>query len=153
MASTNRTPNLGLSKWIESDRPKRVDFVSDNSIIDSVLGSHIRDTASHLTQSEKNRVNEPFEITIAYGTGESSTNIRFDFEPSLVIAIKKNAPVLEYTNSKNIINSAIATKHGVTSGIALDSDLVTLYQGAVQDTSFFNNMNEQYAQYVIVAFK
>lgn len=153
MASTNRTPNLGLSNWLETDRPKRVDFVSDNSIIDSVLGSHISDTTAHLTQSEKNRLSEPFTVTIAYGTGESSSSIRFDFEPSLVIAFRKNGPVSEYSSSKNRINTAIATKRGTTNGIALSSDLVTLYQGAIPDTNYFNNMNEQYAQYVLVAFK
>ncbi len=153
MASTNRTPNLGLSSWLESDRPKRVDFVSDNSIIDSVLGTHISDSTSHLTQSEKNKVSEPFTVTTAYGTGESSTSIRFDFEPSLVIAFKKNSPFSEYTSTKNRINSAIATRRGATGGIALSNDLVTLYQGDVPDTSYYNNMNEQYAQYVVIAFK
>ncbi len=153
MASTNRTPNLGLNSWLETDRPKRVDFVSDNSIIDSVLGSHITDTVSHLTQSEKNKVDEPFKVTIAYGTGESSTGIHLDFEPSLVIAFKKDGPLFEYANAKNKINSAIATKRGSSNGIALSSDLVTLYQGAVPDTSYINNMNELYAQYIVIAFK
>ena len=41
MASSQFTTNLGLCNWLESDRPKRADFVSDNGIIDSVLGGHL----------------------------------------------------------------------------------------------------------------
>ena len=153
MASTNTTPNLGLNSWIASDRPKRVDFVSDNNIIDSALGSHLNDASAHLTQSEKAKVNEPFSVCVIYGDGSSSTNFRFDFDPSFVIAFKINAPASEYSNSKNIINSAFATKRGVSRGIALSDNLVTLYQGAVPDTDYFNNMNEEHSQYVVIAFK
>ena len=75
MASTNKTPNLRLNSWLDSDRPKRMDFVSDNNIIDSTLGTHLNDSTSHLTPSEKDKVDEPFEICILYGTGETSTSI------------------------------------------------------------------------------
>ncbi len=153
MASTNRTPNLGLSAWLETDKPKRLDFVSDNSIIDSALGSHLGDTTAHLTQSEKNKVTQPFAVEVFYGTGSATGTIRYDFEPNMVLAFKKNAPFTEYSNSKNKINSATATKRGSTSGISLSADLVTLYQGAVADTNYYNNMNEQYAQYIVIAFK
>lgn len=153
MASTNRTTNLGLSSWLPTDRPKRADFVSDNNIIDSVLGAHLNDSASHLTLSEKSKVGEPFVVCTLYGTGDSSTSCRFDFNPSLVIAYRLNAPMSEYRNSLNIINSAVATTHGSGLGIALDNNLVTLYQGAVAGTDYFNNMNEVHSQYIVIAFK
>ena len=41
MASTNKTEYLSLNAWVESDRPQRADFNSDNSIIDSALGAHL----------------------------------------------------------------------------------------------------------------
>ena len=153
MASTNRTPNLGLNSWIDTDRPKRVDFVSDNNIIDSVLGAHLNDAGAHLTQSEKAKVDEPFSVCIIYGTGEASTSYRFDFDPTLVIAFRIGAPAVEYSNSKNKINSAFATKRGASKGITLSDNLVTLYQGNVPDTSYYNNMNEEYSQYILAAFK
>ena len=153
MASTNRTPNLGLNSWIGTDKPKRVDFVSDNSIIDSVLGGHISNETAHLTSCEKDKVDEPFEVVTVYGTGNSSTNYTFDFEPSMVIAFKKNASLFEYSASQNKINCAIATKRGSSSGISLSSNMVMLYQGSVTDTAWYNNMNEQYSQYIVIAYK
>ena len=153
MASTNSTPNLGLNSWIETDRPKRMDFVSDNNIIDSVLGAHLSDASAHLTQLEKDKGDEPFKTCTIYGTGEASTNYRFNFNPTLVIAYRINGPVSEYSNSKNYINSAIATPRGSSRGISLDDNLVTLFQGAVQDTNYYNNMNEEHSQYVVIAFK
>ena len=58
MSSTNKTANLGLNSWIESDRPKRTDFVSDNTIIDNVLGNHVKDNGVHLTAEEKQTFHE-----------------------------------------------------------------------------------------------
>lgn len=153
MASTNRTPNLGLSSWIDTDRPKRMDFVSDNNILDSVLGAHLNDSTSHLTSSEKTKVGEPFKVYILYGTGQSSTNLRCDFTPSLVIAFKIGAPVFEYSNSKNVVNTAMATSQGASTGMVMENNVLTFYQGAVPDTNYFNNMNEEYSQYAVIAFR
>ena len=49
MASSNYTPNLHLSAWNASDRPKRADFVSDNTIIDTQLGGHIANSGIHVS--------------------------------------------------------------------------------------------------------
>ena len=35
MASSNKTPNFGLSQWVGSDKPKREDFNADNLILDA----------------------------------------------------------------------------------------------------------------------
>ena len=64
MPSTNTTPNLGLNSWLSSDKPKRTDFVSDNTIIDTVLGTHISDSNLHLTSLQKDYVAEPYKIHI-----------------------------------------------------------------------------------------
>lgn len=153
MASTNKTPNLRLNSWLDSDRPKRMDFVSDNNIIDSALGTHLNDSTSHLTPSEKDKVDEPFEICILYGTGDSSTHLTFDFNPSFVLAYKIDSPACEYAGSRNVINSAYASPSGASNGIALSNNQVTFYQGSVPDTNYYNNMNKNNSQYIVVAFK
>ncbi|MBR2109306.1 MAG: hypothetical protein IJ932_05100 [Ruminococcus sp.] len=153
MASTNKTPNLRLNSWLDSDRPKRMDFVSDNNIIDSTLGTHLNDSTSHLTPSEKDKVDEPFEICILYGTGETSTSITFDFNPLFVMAYKINSPASEYVNSKNMVNTAYAARNGTSLGISLSNNQVTFYQGNVPDTNYYNNMNKSNSQYVVIAFK
>lgn len=154
MPSTNQTPNLGLNKWIDSDRPKRTDFVSDNVIIDTVLGTHINDTDVHLTSAEKARVSQPFKVSIAYGTGESSTEVSLDFEPSLVFVFKQDEPLDYYSGNTSYVNSAVVTQRGVSSGVSLSGTLLTLYQGNNPDlTRVYNNLNQQYAQYIIIAFR
>lgn len=153
MASTNKTPNLRLNRWLDSDRPKRMDFVSDNNIIDSVLGTHLNDSTSHLTPSEKDKVDEPFEICILYGTGESSTYLTLDFNPSFVMAFKMGSPACEYAGSRNVINTAYASRIGTSLGISISNNQVTFYQGSVPDTNYYNNMNKDNAQYVVIAFK
>lgn len=37
MASTNKTPNLGLNQWLPSDKPKLQDFNRDNEKIDNAV--------------------------------------------------------------------------------------------------------------------
>lgn len=37
MASTDKTPNLNLNKWLGGDNPKRADFNADNDIIDELF--------------------------------------------------------------------------------------------------------------------
>ena len=37
MASTNKTPNLGLNQWVSTDMVKREDFNADNLALDSAL--------------------------------------------------------------------------------------------------------------------
>ena len=48
MASSSFTKNLGLCSWSETDRPKRIDFVTDNLLIDEKLGEHLADSDIHI---------------------------------------------------------------------------------------------------------
>lgn len=50
MPTENKTTNLSLNNWLATDKPKREDFVNDNNIIDTVLGTHIADTSLHITE-------------------------------------------------------------------------------------------------------
>ena len=63
MATSNYTPNLHLSAWEATDRPKRADFVSDNTIIDTQLGGHIANGNIHLNADEKARLNYGADYT------------------------------------------------------------------------------------------
>ena len=89
MSSTNKTSNLGLNSWIESDKPKRTDFVYDNTVIDRVLGNHVNDGNIHLTEDEKTKVQSPFVIHTIYGTGTATLNVKLGFVPSMVMIFKK----------------------------------------------------------------
>lgn len=153
MSSTNKTINLGLNSWLESDRPKRTDFVSDNNIIDSVLGNHIKDNQVHLSAEEKQRVKAPFESYTIYGDGGAQLEVVCGFNPSMVIVCKKNAPFSVSENGVTRVNAGIATSNGTTGGVAISGNLITVMQSSSAFDGVYYNLNENQAQYLAVAFR
>lgn len=148
MPSTNKTVKLGLNNWIETDVPKRTDFVADNLLIDAALGNHLDDTDSHLSSDEKSRVSNPIALFDATGTGSGTIEINARFEPKLVIVYKLNAPLVSGTT----VNAAIATSRGTSGGITISGSLITLANSTDTSGNTFS-MNERYAHYVVAAFK
>lgn len=153
MSSTNKTPNLRLNNWLESDKPKRADFVADNSIIDSVLGSHISDNNLHLTLSEKHRVSSPYTIFTNYGSGENNFAYNIDFEPKMVVIFKADTPVVTTVSNSPKVNFAIVTPRGSTGGAALSGSMLTVRQSSTLENGVFYNLNEEDAAYVIICFR
>ncbi len=75
MPSTNKTTNLSLNQWAETDRPMRNDFNSDNVIIDRLLGEHIKNENIHVTAEEKEFLKDSHAVYMYTGTGESSKTV------------------------------------------------------------------------------
>lgn len=153
MSSTNKTSNLGLNSWLESDKPKRTDFIYDNNIIDNVLGGHISDESIHLTSEEKSRVQEPFSVKTVYGTGDSSVQVKPGFVPSMVIVYKLNSPLCQTEDSYTKVNAGVATSLGTSGGVTISDNVVTLQQDSTAQDGIFYNLNEQYSQYIAVMFR
>lgn len=154
MASSNYTSNLHLSAWSESDRPKRADFVSDNSIIDRELGGHLANTAMHLTAAEKAKLGEPFTVQLYAGSGASSRDISLGFQPKLVIIYKRGVPPVVLKNGGTTVNSAVgAYGHGYTTGIVVTSTGVTVCESAQNSDGVAVSLNESGSQYTLIAFK
>lgn len=153
MSSTNKTPKLRLNSWVESDIPKRIDFVADNEIIDNILGSHIGDNDKHLTVSEKDRVSAPYVVTLNQGSGTSSGVYRAGFTPKLAVIFKTASPTVQPMNDYAKINFAIATQKGNSGGAALSEDTLTVTQSTNPVNGVYYNLNEDGATYIIVYFK
>ena len=154
MASSSFTTNLGLCNWSDSDRPKRADFISDNGIIDNVLGGHVLNTALHMNAAEKSKALEPFACFIYAGTGESSRTITTSFRPSFALVFKKNEPLAMYSDGVNIVNSGITTDgDGNTSGVAITTNGVIVQQQSAASNGKRFSLNEEGCQYAIIAFK
>jgi hypothetical protein len=153
MASTNKTTNLHLNSWIESDKPKRTDFVMDNSIIDSVLGTHINDSDLHLTLAEKTRVHSPYSISLEYGTGTSTLTYNPGFAPSMAIIFKTNTPLITTVSGYPQANYAIATAKGSTGGATLSGSTFTVRQSTGSENGVIYNLNENNEPYVIIYFR
>lgn len=153
MASSEYTPNLNLSAWTASDRPKRADFVSDNRIIDTALGGHIANSTAHMTADEKSRVSEPYVLRLYAGNGASSRSIDLGFQAKLVIVYKRTAAPVLFDGSITVVNSAVAASgYSNTAGLSLNSTGFSVSQTAAVD-GIKINLNENGSQYTVIAFK
>lgn len=154
MASSSYTPNLHLSAWSASDRPKRADFVSDNSIIDTALGGHLADSAVHLTAEEKQRITEPFMVRVYAGNGESSRNVELGFQAKVAIVFRRGAAPVSLSSGTTSVNCGIATYgYGASAGIALNATGVSVSQSAAASDGQIVNLNQTGVQYTVVAFR
>lgn len=156
MSSTNKTTNLKLNSWISSDKPKRVDFVEDNTIIDEKLGGHILNTNIHLTTQEREKLNSMVYATSYSGTGTQSRSFNLTFAPSFVVVFKRYDSFNSYVSSGNYtkINGAFfSTKETADDCGSISGTSITVKQSTSASDGIFYNLNEQYGQYVIVAFR
>lgn len=154
MSTSNYTPNLHLSAWADSDKPKRADFVSDNNIIDTQLGDHIANTGIHVTAQEKAMISEPFVSALYAGSGESSRTISLGFQPSMVFVFRRGVPFVTYGSSVNNVYAACSVYgHGASVGIGITSNGVQVTQSAQASDGVKVCLNESGCQYTIIAFK
>lgn len=156
MPTENKTTNLQLNSWLGTDKPQRADFVSDNTILDSVIGAHLADLTLHLSTDDRALLTNPFTVGVVAGDGNSSKDHTFEFYPRIVFVFLRNSPFVEYdaTNGYTLCNSAIATSDGGCScGADLFLDTLTLSQSTNASNGRFFNLNKSGAQYVYIAFK
>ena len=104
MASSSFTPNLGLCAWSDTDRPKRIDFVSDNLLIDEKLGTHLADSDIHITQDEKQRMLTPYTVFEYAGNGESERALAISGTYSFVILYQKFYPAVTKDDDGNFVS-------------------------------------------------
>lgn len=152
MPSTFKTNTLGLNSWIETDKPTRSDFVSDNVIIDSTLGGHIGNSSLHLTNEEKLRVTSPYTVKLLQGTGESTRTIALDYEPSIVIVFAADTPpMVDISGSSSVCRGIAVTNYSSSGGLYLNGSEVTLCQGEHDGVNY--NLNNNEYQYVLIVFR
>lgn len=157
MPTNHKTPNLNLNSWIATDKPMREDFVSDNTIIDTILGQHLSNTNIHLSATDRQTLNAPFVVGSTTATGESTSTVTLPFAPSMIIVFKRQEPPIQYdaTNHYTIVNAALATSsYSNTAGVTLSGSTLTLHQ--TQNTpsdGVFLNMGALNGQYTYIAFR
>lgn len=157
MPSTNKTPMLGLNSWVDSDKPRREDFVQDNTILDTILGEHLADAMQHFTVADRLKLNEGLVVGSRTGTGAEEATISLDFEPKLFMLFAKDKPMTEpnFNSSYTMVNSGVATQWGSTAGLAMSGKKVTVKQSknAPEAGGAQMNLNKLYGQYVYVAVR
>lgn len=152
MPSSNKTANLNLNQWAETDKPTRADFVSDNSIIDNVVSGHTSDSSIHLNAVEKLRVSSPYLIKLIQGTGESSRAVSLEFVPQMVICFALELSPIELSSGKVTVNWGIGVRnYGGSGGCEVSDSAVVITQGTQGGVNY--NLNNSDVQYVVVAFR
>ena len=157
MPSTNKTPQLGLNSWVDTDKPRREDFVQDNTILDMVISGHLADMVLHLTEADRLKLSDGLVAGSRAGTGTEEASITLDFEPKLVFVFSKEKPLADYSASGSyiVVNSGIATPWGNTQGVAVSGNRVTFKQSKTTPEAggVMLNLNKLYGQYVYLAMR
>ena len=158
MPTSNKTTNLGLNNWLETDKPKRIDFIENNEILDTTIGTHLADTTLHMTDADRKLLSTPFVIGTLVGTGDATYEHTLSFEPKLVIVFLKSYPPILYnsTSQYTVCSSGIAFQgsSSATFGMNLVGSALTLNQTqGTPSNGFFVNLNKFGGQYMYVAFK
>ena len=157
MPTQNKTTNFQLNSWLSTDKPKREDFVNDNTIIDTILGNHINDTSIHLSGNITNTINDKFACGAIVGNGQETKTTTLSFTPKLFIVYLINYPPIKYdsTNECYLYSFAIGNNlYGSSKGLTISGTNVTLKQSqSTPSDGVFLNLNKSYGQYIYFAIK
>lgn len=157
MPTQNKTTNFQLNSWLSTDKPKREDFVNDNTIIDTVLASHINDSSLHLSGNILDTINGRFVMGAIVGNGESSKVTTLSFTPKFFIVYLMNQPPIKYdsANEYYLYNFAMGNgSYGCTKGLSISGANVTLKQTQSSPSDgVYLNLNKNYGQYIYFAIK
>lgn len=160
MPTENKTTNLQLNSWLGTDKPMRTDFVSDNNILDTVIGNHLADTTKHFSTQDRNLLTNPFEIFTYVGDGTSIRSISINFNARIAFVFRKNVPLFEYdpVNGYIVTNCAIVCPgYGTAVGLSLSNNTINVSQGITTtntpNTKVYVNLNSNKNNYVCILIK
>lgn len=158
MASTKKTSILGLNLWSETDKPERLDFVSDNEKLEELVGAHIKSANIHLTETEKDRARTPYTIFSFIGDGKASRVYNLSFEPRIFFLFAVNRPDGITENGLHsvfrVMKFGSYTTPGVTiSGVKATFKQQTEAEAIAEGTGYRLRMNESGVTYSGVIFK
>ena len=175
MASSEKTPNLLLNKWLGSDSPKREDFVTDNMILDAAitelkqnagqgggqdprLDAHLGNAAVHMSPTEKQTLANSVPVIGTYtGNGALFQSIVLGFRPRYGFVFTENEPFLMpgATGTSLTVRAAMITDQGCTEGVDVIS---TGFRGYQMDAPSQNGqthvgMNKNSQKYIYMMWR
>lgn len=152
---TNNKTSLGLNSWLGTDKPKRSDFVEDNTLLDSLLNSHFADNTRHFTADDRTLLSQAFVMGTYIGDGQAQQVITLPFAPRLVIVFYMRKGALSYRSGYYENNFGIIGPAGAMTGLYLDKDKLTVCQDATAPAAggVKTNLNSSNGMYVYTAFR
>lgn len=160
MSSTNKTKKLNLNSWIGSDKPERIDFNTDNEIIERAITEHTEDTVVHIEESERDKWNNYMFTGMYYGDGTTSrvikTNCPFEARIGFVFANNRTITVARFSDSKKNNYFGFFGFFANSLGVKLNDDRksFTVNQSVTAMTANeYSNLNESSVAYHYVMFR
>ncbi|MCH5321290.1 MAG: hypothetical protein J1E36_05975 [Eubacterium sp.] len=160
MSSTNKTKKLNLNSWIGSDKPERIDFNTDNEIIEQAICEHTEDTVVHIDESERDKWNNYMYTGMYYGDGSVSrvveTNCPFEARIGFVFANNRTISIARFSTSMKNNYLGIFGFLANTLGVRLNNDRksFTVNQSPASMTeNEYSNLNEASVAYHYVMFR
>ena len=154
---TNNKTSLGLNSWLGTDKPKRSDFVGDNTLLDALLTDHFGDMNKHLSTEDRTLLTQGFAVGSYMGDGQAEQEITLPFEARIVFVFFQRRPASLYRTDVgyNENNFAIASKGGSTLGVYLDKTKLIVCQtlAAPEAGGTQNNFNSLSDNYTYIAFR
>lgn len=158
MASSQKTPFLGLNQWLGTDRPKRDDFNRDNLQAETKVRAHCEDMAAHVTAQERAAWNKGvYEVGTYTGNGAvPSRTIDLGYQPRLLIIYAVGRIPLDYRGAfdSTSVFSAVYTPQGATLGVeAAPMGFTVRHSQSPVVAGNTMALNQQGATYVFIAFR
>lgn len=88
-----------------------------------LCGTHINDTAIHLSPEQQTYLNTPFVAGSYFGTGNASRSISLGFQPSVVIVVGSGLPLMSFdtVSGKSSALAAVGLSNGSSIGVEVTS--------------------------------
>lgn len=158
MGSAGKTDFLNLNKWSSTDIPKRVDFNSDNELIDTAFRDHFENDDRHVSDGEREAWNMPFYVGFYYGNGALKRTIttKCPFEPCFGIIFGGGMPlsVTDFTNKTKYSYFGFLTKRSSTAGLSLTgNDFTISTDGLPIVNGEYISLNSSSVTYCYVLFR
>lgn len=155
MAASEKTEVLGLSLWAGTDKPRRVDFVADNTALETLVGGHLNDADLHLDDTRRARIDAPIEVRTYTGTGTASRGLVFSYQPQAVIVFAVGKGPAEYngTYTKQYTGFSAGGQHSL--GVTLSTVQVQVAQGQTEPGAggSMAALNESGVTYAMIVFR
>lgn len=121
-----------------------------------LCGTHIRDSAIHLSPDQQTYLNEPFVTGTYVGLGNASRSISLGFRPSVIIVAALGFPLMTFdtASDKYYAMAAVGTPEGTTMGVDFTSTGFTIKNGDSMAVRSCNpRLNEMGTTYFYLAFR
>lgn len=155
MAASEKTEVLGLSLWAGTDKPRRADFVADNTALETLVGGHLNDAELHLDDTRRARLDAPVEVRTYTGTGTASRSLVFSFQPKAVIVFAVGKGPAEYsgTHTKQYAGFSAGGQHSL--GVVLSTVQVQVAQDQTEPEigGSMAALNESGVTYAMIVFR